>query len=240
MSTIGERLKLERENKNFDLEEIHSALKISSHIIKAIEENKAEELIDPVYVKNFIKKYAQFLELDGESISKEYFKQYKKEEEKQDQQQPTQTEEKPAPKNIKPVLKYIVIAIIIIGLLWMLIKSATVLVIKIKDKITAGQKAVSSETAKRSSIFPIPENQPLNLTLETNDKVWVKIKADGQIITQVVLDTESSELWQAKEEFEITVGRPEAVKLTLNGKALNLPKDKRINAVIINHNGLHF
>jgi hypothetical protein len=122
----------------------------------------------------------------------------------------------------------------------MLIKSATVLVIKIKDKITAGQKAVSSETAKRSSIFPIPENQPLNLTLETNDKVWVKIKADGQIITQVVLDTESSELWQAKEEFEITVGRPEAVKLTLNGKALNLPKDKRINAVIINHNGLHF
>jgi cytoskeletal protein RodZ len=51
------------------LSQIAEELKISSRFLKAIEEEKFDKLPATVFAKNFVRQYAQYLELDGEELA---------------------------------------------------------------------------------------------------------------------------------------------------------------------------
>ena len=65
---LGLQIKQARENKNLSLKEIENAISIRINLLKSIEEGDLKGLISPVYAQGFIKKYASFLELDGEGL----------------------------------------------------------------------------------------------------------------------------------------------------------------------------
>lgn len=69
---LGELLKKRRQERNLSLKEIENATSIRMNFLAAIEEGHVEKLISPIYAQGFIKKYATFLELDGESLVGEY------------------------------------------------------------------------------------------------------------------------------------------------------------------------
>ena len=65
-SKIGERLKLIRERKGLSYEQIFEITKIQPSILKGIEEGKS--LVSPVFLRGFIKTYANSLGLDPEIL----------------------------------------------------------------------------------------------------------------------------------------------------------------------------
>ena len=73
------------------------------------------------------------------------------------------------------------------------------------------------------------------LSLKTRADVYLKLKADGSVIYDGILKRNASERWEAKESFEISTSKAEALSADLNGtpvttlgkgavKGLRLPK----------------
>lgn len=72
MESPGKLLKKERETRNISLDEISAFTKIKEHHLKSIEEDKYELLPAAIYVKGFLKTYAQYLALDPKNIILQY------------------------------------------------------------------------------------------------------------------------------------------------------------------------
>lgn len=72
LSHLGEILKMRRSERNISLKEIENATSIRMNYLSAIEEGHLGKLISPIYAQGFIKKYAAFLEIDGELLLKDH------------------------------------------------------------------------------------------------------------------------------------------------------------------------
>lgn len=69
--TIGDIFRQKREEMNLSLKEIENATSIRETYLKAIEENKTQTMLSPVYVSGFVRQYAAFLGIDGDKIIEE-------------------------------------------------------------------------------------------------------------------------------------------------------------------------
>ena len=73
-SVSGKDLKKLREAMGVEIHEIHSRTRISVSVLIAIEENRLESLPPDVYLRNFLKLYAEVLQIDPIKIADGYFK----------------------------------------------------------------------------------------------------------------------------------------------------------------------
>lgn len=69
---LGSHLRERRLSKNLSLKEVENGTSIRMNFLIAIEEGQVGKLISPLYAQGFIKRYAGFLDLDGENFLKEH------------------------------------------------------------------------------------------------------------------------------------------------------------------------
>lgn len=69
---VGERLRYCREQQGFTLESVAARTKIQRRILHAIETGDAATLPEPIYIKGFIKQYANAIGLDGVALAEEF------------------------------------------------------------------------------------------------------------------------------------------------------------------------
>lgn len=67
-ATIGSTLKEARTKKSVTYEDVHSKIKIHPRVLQLLEEEKFDKLPSPLFVKSFLKSYADFLEVNGEEL----------------------------------------------------------------------------------------------------------------------------------------------------------------------------
>ena len=72
MESIGETLREARHNKRASLEDASRATKIKFEILEQLEADEFDRLAAPAYTKGFLKLYAEYLGLDGQSIVEAY------------------------------------------------------------------------------------------------------------------------------------------------------------------------
>ena len=70
----GNDLKKIRKSLDIEIEEIFEVVRISVSILKAIEDDQIEGLPSAIYLRNFLKSYAEILQLDSERIVDGYLK----------------------------------------------------------------------------------------------------------------------------------------------------------------------
>lgn len=70
--SLGTLLKERRQELNLSLKEAETATSIQTSQLQALENGDMSKLISPVYAKGFVKQYAAYLGVDGESLVKEY------------------------------------------------------------------------------------------------------------------------------------------------------------------------
>jgi cytoskeletal protein RodZ len=80
MESIGQFLKSKREAKGTTLEEIAQATHINKRFLIAIELEEFEKLPGDIFVKGFIKTYAQYIDLDTNEIMETYRERFEKKE----------------------------------------------------------------------------------------------------------------------------------------------------------------
>jgi len=71
-SDFGSLLAEARKSQNYTVSEINGYLKISTHIIEAIEANDMDALPPPTFTQGYIRAYAKFLEISEDSVLEIY------------------------------------------------------------------------------------------------------------------------------------------------------------------------
>ncbi|MEH2027122.1 helix-turn-helix domain-containing protein [Nostoc sp.] len=69
LKEITRRLRQVRQEKSIRIEEIASQTKIRAGILQALEEERFEELPEPIFLQGFIRRYGDALGLDGNALS---------------------------------------------------------------------------------------------------------------------------------------------------------------------------
>ena len=72
MGKFGDTFRKAREKKNISLDDVSNVTKISSRMLKAIEDEHFDQLPGGVFNKGFIRAYARHIGLDGEEAVNEY------------------------------------------------------------------------------------------------------------------------------------------------------------------------
>ena len=71
-SSIGEVLRLAREQQGLTLQDVSDALNIKREYLEALEKDEYDAIPGAVFVKGFLRNYGNFLELDGIAPAREY------------------------------------------------------------------------------------------------------------------------------------------------------------------------
>src|SRR4028118_2338625 len=68
----GSRLRQFRTEQSIPLEEVAARTRIQARLLNAIEEGKLDQLPEPVYIKGFIKRFAEALGLNGAEFASDF------------------------------------------------------------------------------------------------------------------------------------------------------------------------
>jgi cytoskeleton protein RodZ len=72
MGSFGDRLKKQREQRNISLDDISLSTKIGTRMLRALEEEKFEQLPGGIFNKGFVRAYARHVGLDEEQTISDY------------------------------------------------------------------------------------------------------------------------------------------------------------------------
>ena len=69
LAEMGSYLRHLRQEQSLSLEEVAAKTKVQARLLHAIEEGNLEPLPEPIFIKGFLKRYADTLGLDGEEFA---------------------------------------------------------------------------------------------------------------------------------------------------------------------------
>lgn len=108
---IGRRLERARKAKKMTLQQASEKTQIRAATLQALEQNRFEELPEIVYVRGFIRIYAQLLELDAQQLLRDLSRYLKTEE------QTTLTLPTPVEEGALPSMKVILMSLVVVALM---------------------------------------------------------------------------------------------------------------------------
>ncbi len=240
MGTLGTYLSGAREAKGIDLHDAAQQTRISTHYLKAMEEEDFSKLPGEVFVRGFLKNYARFLGLDEAEVLKRY-QELKPPKQPQPAAPEQRTEVKtnaavPAKKREIPIEPLVWGAIIFVTLVILLFVSLP------KKAKHADQPAPSAPAEGGQVAVPeqAPKPEKLYLEIVALEDVWVLVRTDTSPQKKAVLKKGESVIWSADERFLLSFGSAGAVKLLLNGNELvvKAPKNAVVRDLIITASGI--
>lgn len=252
MESIGARIKQAREKKGLSVEQVQKDTRIHKSILMAIEDDTVHRAVSgPIYAKSFIKKYADYLGLDGTSLAGEYKTVH-----------PKPAEQILMLDNGKPVFRLlakrvlavaIAIAITLLGLkLLSFVGSKMIAGSKSQAKVAKKEKVAQPKLAstKTPKVAPratqqpvvstpqVPKGEQIILSIKARADVYIKVKSDEAVIYDGVLKKGSLENWYAKNSLEISTGRADVLEASLNGVKLGPLGKGMIKGILITRDGL--
>jgi len=254
MAGIGDMLREAREKKSLSIDQAQKQTHIHSTVIKALEEGRCDDVLNPTYVKSFLKKYADYLGLDQRKVLDEYRALHPAaQRQERSALKPASTpgpESAPGLPGIMPAIKRIAVAAACVALVVFIggriithfnkpkfVKQSVVL--KNAPAAKASKAAKKKSSAKKPATqAAIPKSVPLKLLLKVNHDVLVKLKVDSNLLFGKVLPKGMAEEFTAEKAINIFVAKGEYIELVLNGKSLGSPGKGVLDNVEITRSGV--
>ena len=212
MKKIGEKLKEAREKKNITLFQAAQETKIRRRYLWALEEGEHNDFPAEIYLLGFLRTYAEYLNLDSESIMNQY-RVNKENEQKTIDKINYKEKQKIIIKKKKRTI-YAVLGILILLFLFIGIKHISIP--QKKSSINSEKKPVGS------SHQPI---RIINLEARTKDKCWIRVNIDGKESFEGLLYKGENKIWNAKRMITIRVGYVHGIEIFCNKKKVDILKD---------------
>ncbi len=267
MSSIGAVLKEARTKKTLSLDEVHSKIKIHPRMLQLLEEDKFERLPSPLFVKSFLRSYAEFLEVNSDELVSAYEKEKKEEPE---QLLHIKLADPVMGTGYRPfhviagICAVLVLVFVLLGQPSKLARSWTALFKPAKVVSDKSKKASSSKAHDQDSVkvaaqetkeiskddsewlnsvqlgnFPkINRKTPLSLEIKVLDAVWIHVTCDGKVVFQGILKKGGAETWTAKDAIEIWTGNASNMSLILNKSPLGSPGKGVVKKMLISRDGV--
>lgn len=226
--SLGETLRHARESRGIDLVRASDETSIRKRVLEDIESDAYASLPAP-YLKSFVKKYAQYLELQEESYAELLRNALPKLEQRSSDVQltsPTQWNEtygltRPSP-NVLTIAMYsgLGVALLIIGWYFFFSSSTDS---PTPPAFTDNVPAVNVDSAAQNSVSISEPTVPdsVLVTARAVENVWMSVAQDKQPPASVTMLAGQTHTWKIHESFHIrSLGNAGGVVFTVNGKEL--------------------
>jgi cytoskeletal protein RodZ len=236
LAEIGRQLQEKRQEKNLSLAAIAEKIHVRHHLLEAIEAGKKETLPEPIYVREFIKKYAEAVglrPLEASELAASYPLMVQK---------PIASSRwKFSPSlQLRPFhlyLLYILLVVVSVKNLGYLLEpqqlanrlqsSESISLTKPEtpktNKINPTQPAVARKYPKATAVEPVKDDKSATVEVTVKATSWIKIVADGKTVFEGNLPKGSRRIWTAKQQLTVSTGNAGGVLVAFNkGKAQQL------------------
>lgn len=254
--SVGKKLREAREKKSLTIEQVQKQTKIYSTVLIGLEEGKPNDTLTDTYIRSFLKKYAQFLNINSVELLKEYFSAHTESPAPNiPVQESVLSKETQAPSKFLyitglavGVIISLMLLIFITGKVSAVFKKARLvqqkksLATTKKKPVDRSAKAVQMKKpaakAKSETKELIPKTTPLILEIKVKKAVLVKLKKDGILLFDRVLPAGLVEKTVAKSSIELDIAKARSLDLTLNGKPIDLQNKNVIIGLEITRKGV--
>jgi cytoskeletal protein RodZ len=253
MSALGDKLREAREGRNITLGQAQKQTRIHQAVLKALEDGKCDSILNPTYVKSFLRKYADYLGVDSRQVLNEYKRLCPETESGPVSKLPEPQGASKGPSSVFPFIRLIVIVIVASAIIALALgkiapyfkkqrisRHAPVSKARRPDARTKSSKKVSRENApsKDEAGMTIPKNVQLKLLLKVNKTVMVKMRTDGVLLFERVLPKGTAEIFTADKAINIYAAEGSSIELVLNGKQMGSPGKGILKNIEITRTGI--
>lgn len=240
---MGGYLRYLRQEQSLSLAEVAAKTKVQARLLNAIEEAKLEQLPEPIYIKGFIKKYADFLGLNGTEFASSF---------------PTgQSFQllRPAwytfrPPQLRPIHLYFVYILLIICAVSGLSNMVNGSGIQMGSKNDTPKSTATPVSSNRPKTNPPPNsnslalvssavasniasaNKPVRVGVTFKAESWIRVMVDGKTEFEGVLPEGTQRTWVAQQELVVKAGNAGGVVVAFNeGEAKQLGAPGQVEEV---------
>ena len=245
MDKIGDLLYTERKKKGLEIADVEHATGIRGVYLNALEQSRYDVLPGEVYVKGFLRNYANYLGLDGSHLVQRYT----------DMKKPTvepvaavPTIAVPAEPVVKKantvtsqsidkkkwstVLVAVILAASALGLyLWQKsVAPAGEIPGNAAGSKTTGVTGPNQTSVRAVSPAPISGAPSMSrsvvLSARYTDRCWTSVIADGKTLYEGIPSNGATFTWEAERQIVVNFGNAAAVELTFNGQPVGKIGDR--------------
>ncbi|KXG76906.1 Cytoskeleton protein RodZ [Fervidicola ferrireducens] len=252
---LGDYLKNLRLKKNISLEEINQETKIRIKYLNAIEEGNFDAIPGgEVYLKGFLKNYAEAVGINSNEILKKYKEiSAPKSQEFQQENTAVKKDRRLIIDEERPKSKVPKIPLLLVGLVFVIaLTTLSFLKTQPDTSLEPPKTTVNSDLPSENDTSPTLETEEerkeellnqislasddgrnitytvsgnsINVKFEViNDRCWIRVNSDGIVTFEGTLNKGESKSFEAKNKLTIKIGNPPVVKVTLNGKEIEIP-----------------
>lgn len=213
---LGKLLQTARQDQGYTLEAMASKTLIRASLLTAIEQGNLDGLPEPVYVRGLLRRYGDALNLDGETLSSQFFA--------PPQPQVRSWKDSPAAQ-LRPLHLYaayfVVLMAAVSGLSYLLKQTAPeTTMLPPLDPLNS----VETPTAPATPAIPeaAPEVTESNATIAVKTTLtaqsWMRVTTDGSTTFEGILQPGESRLWTADQALTIRAGNAGAVVISYNNQ----------------------
>jgi len=240
MFEIGNSLREARLRQGLDFPEIEQATKIRPKYLRALEDEQFDILPGQTYVKGFLRTYAEYLGLDGQLYVDEYNSRYVH----VDEETPLRTRSTSSLSRAGPRFEtsVVLIAVAAIGVLALLVIAAWQYG---GNTPSTGIPDFSTEPPAAAPKAPVRRTRPskparARMTVTgAYGRSWLEVYAGsvaGKKLYEGTLDAAHSVRFgteRAYRRYFVLMRRPGNLRMTVNGRVVNLPKTSSQKAVFV-------
>jgi cytoskeletal protein RodZ len=224
LQTVGEILRAEREKKGISIRDVEQGTSIRGIYLQAIDDGKYSAVPGEVYLKGFIRNYANFIGLSGQEMVEIY----------RNSQIPTVAPppiEDESPKTkvtsnnytkknnsiTKPLAAFIIVVALTAAALLSLNHSffAKLLATPPVQQQTPPVVVTPPPPVKPA---PVPTSKPVVLAVKYLDQSWTQVFVDGKEVYEGMPIVGETLTWTADHTITIKLGNAASVNLTYNGQ----------------------
>ena len=239
MGMLGQYLKEAREAKGVDLHDAAQETRISIHFLKALEEEDFSRLPGEVFVRGFLKCYAQYLRLPDHEVLARYHELKPKappaagSSSEGELKGPVCEQTPRTEMSLEPIIWG---ALLFIGLLIFLFTALP----GGHDQTLPPCVAVPAAATPGTVAPEKSVGAPLYLKILAVDDVWVLIRTDASPQKKAVLKKGETITWSAESRFLLSFGKVGSVQLFLNERELTIegPREAAVRDLMITSAGI--
>lgn len=223
--SFGRYLKAARLEKEIDLENVAAETKIGMYYLLLIEKEDHDRLPADVFVKGFLRAYAQAIEADGDEVVKRYLESRRAFQETADFDADLRRSDQAYwPRlflALGALFGIIVLSVIVISLVYNR-PSGDNSELQVPDKL---HRDISPKNLQVPNLAVEKREQTaekLLLKIVGVDKTWLKIVTDGQSAREYSLKSGDLLELEASSGYNLLIGNAAGVQITLNGKPVKI------------------
>jgi hypothetical protein len=229
---IGNSLREARTRRQIDLNVAEQATKIRVRYLRALEDERFDQLPSQTYVKGFLRTYADYLGLDGQLYVDEFNSRFATGEEHD--ARPRRSSARPERRTRRLETSIVLIAVALVAIVTLVVTSAW----QTGDSGSKAPKATHHVKAHKKATIPRPHAY-LEIAAVTGPS-YVTVHretATGRLLFQGTISKGRVEPFNGK-DFWISISSPENLRITVAGKRVEVGGYKPV-AVVVNKTGVH-